>query len=105
MKGTYLGEFEELVLLVVGVLGEDAYSVSIKTEIEQRTQRNPSIGALHSSLKRLEDKGFVTSYAGHGSEDRGGRKKRLYHITAAGKQALSKSHELRTTLFQLLPGS
>ncbi len=103
MKGTHLGEFEELTLLIVGVLAGNAYSVSIKNEVELRTSRKPSIGALHSALNRLENKGFIKSYSGHGTEDRGGRKKRLYEMTAEGKSAVAKIHELRTSLFQLLP--
>ena len=103
MKGTHLGEFEELILLIVGVLAGNAYSVSVKEAVEERTNRKPSIGALHSALNRLEEKGFIKSYSGHGTEDRGGRKKRLYDMTAEGKQALVRTHDLRAGLFELLP--
>ena len=86
MKGTYLGEFEELVMLVIGVLHDDAYSISIKEELKSRTGRNPSIGALHSALNRLEQKGFINSFEGGATKARGGREeKRFYQITAAGK--------------------
>jgi len=103
MRGTHLGEFEELVLLLVGVLHGNAYGVTIKNEIQSKTKRNPSIGALHSSLNRLEEKGFIASAIGHGHEDRGGRRKKIYSLTEAGKEALQISHDLRHELFQLIP--
>ena len=103
MKGTYLGEFEEVVLLTIGVLQDDAYGVAIKLEIEKRTERKPSIGALHSALSRLEDKGFIESHEGGATQSRGGRRKRFYHITASGKQTLIKANALRNELFSLIP--
>ncbi|WP_420385264.1 PadR family transcriptional regulator [Roseivirga sp.] len=103
MKGTYLGEFEEIVLLAVGILGEEAYGVAIKLEIEERTRRTPSIGALHSALNRLEEKGFIESHEGGATKERGGRRKRFYRISMAGKKALIKSKELRNEMFDLIP--
>ncbi len=103
MKGTYLGEFEEIVLLTIGVLQEDAYGVAIKLEIEQRTNRTPSIGALHSALSRLEEKGFIKSKEGGATKSRGGRRKRFYTITSAGESTLVKANELRNELFRLIP--
>ncbi|MFY0593603.1 PadR family transcriptional regulator [Roseivirga sp.] len=103
MKGTYLGEFEEIVLLTIGVLQDDAYGVAIKLEIESRTSRTPSIGALHSALSRLEDKGFIDSREGGATKSRGGRRKRFYNITAAGKATLVKANSLRNDLFKLIP--
>jgi len=103
MKGTYLGEFEEIVLLTIGVLQEEAYGVAIKLEIEQRTSRTPSIGALHSALSRLEDKGFIKSREGGATKSRGGRRKRFYTITSAGESTLIKANELRNELFKLIP--
>ncbi|MBV6646830.1 MAG: helix-turn-helix transcriptional regulator [Cyclobacteriaceae bacterium] len=104
MKGTYLGEFEELVLLIIGALADDAYSISIKEQLKEKTERNPSIGALHSSLSRLEDKGFISSFEGGATKRRGGRRKRFYQITSAGRKALSDAHTLRSGLFKLVPG-
>ena len=104
MKGTNIGEFEELVLLVIGALQEDAYSISIKMEMKERTGRNPSIGAMHSALNRLEKKGFIDSFEGGATKERGGRRKRFYRITAAGKKALALNHELRSNLIKLIPG-
>ncbi|MEL7003703.1 MAG: helix-turn-helix transcriptional regulator [Bacteroidota bacterium] len=103
MKGTYLGEFEEIVLLTIGMLQNDAFGVAIKIEIEERTGRKPSIGALHSALHRLEKKGFIESREGGATKVRGGRRKRFYSLTAAGKKALIRANELRNELFQLIP--
>ena len=100
MKGTYLGEFEELVLLLVGVIQGNAYTVTLKEEIIRRTGRKPSIGALHSALTRLEKKGFLKTEIGHGTEDRGGRRKKLYLTTTEGREALKRSHDLRHDLFE-----
>lgn len=103
MKFTQLGEFEELVLLTIGALQEDAYGVSIKNEIEDKTDRNASIGALHSALNRLENKGFVRSHIGGAKAERGGRRKRFYQITTAGENALIKNYKLRADLIRLIP--
>ena len=73
MKGTYIGEFEEIVLLTIGILQDEAYGVAIKLEIEERTKRKPSIGALHSALNRLEKKGLFNSHEGGATKERGGR--------------------------------
>ena len=68
MKGTYLGEFEEIVLLAVGILFDEAYGVSIRQEIENQTERNVNIGAVHTALHRLEDKGYLLSRFGEAEE-------------------------------------
>lgn len=99
MKGTQLGEFEEVVLLIVGVLYPDAYGLSIRTEIIEQTGRKVAIGAVHSALNRLEKKGFLTSKLSDATHERGGRRKRLFHITSAGKSALERSLHLRTSLW------
>lgn len=103
MKSTQLGEFEELVLLIIGSLDDDAYSISIKKEFKSRTGRNPSIGALHSAFNRLEKKGFLKSEEGGATKSRGGRRKRYYTLTAFGRKALDYSYELRNSLYQSLP--
>lgn len=100
MKG-YLGEFEELVLLTIAAFGDEAYGVAIKEDIEQRADRSISIGALHSTLTRLEEKDFITSHLGGATSERGGRKKRFFNLTAAGKMALAKSKSLRDELWSL----
>lgn len=104
MKYTRLGEFEELVLLTIGALQDDAYSVSIKKELEATIGKKPSIGALHSALNRLEKKGFISSFEGGATNERGGRRKRFYLITGLGKEALQKSFDVRSGLYRRIPG-
>jgi PadR family transcriptional regulator, regulatory protein PadR len=100
MKG-YLGEFEELVLLTIVALDNNAYGVAIQQDIEKRSDRSISIGALHSTLTRLEEKGFLTSYMGEPSQERGGRRKRHFEITRAGKLALHDMKSLRDELWNV----
>jgi PadR family transcriptional regulator PadR len=99
MKG-YIGEFEELVLLTVAVLGDEAYGVSIKEEIEKRAKRSISIGALHSTIERLEEKGFLKSQMGGATQERGGRRKRYFQLTHGGKAALHDIKNLRDDLWK-----
>jgi PadR family transcriptional regulator PadR len=99
MKG-YIGELEELVLLTVAVLGDDAYGVPIKDQIEQRASRTISLGALHSTIARLEEKGFLKSYLGGATHERGGRRKRYFQLTQGGKAALRAIKNLRDELWQ-----
>ena len=103
MKGTHLGEFEELVLLMVGVLQKEAYGIAIKDELEKKTGRRPSIGALHSALTRLAVKGFLDSRLEGATEDRRGRRKRFYLLTPAGAQAIKQVYELRKEMINLIP--
>jgi len=103
MKYTQLGAFEELVLLAIGVLQEDAYGVSIKKEITTQTGKKPSIGALHSALNRLEKKGLISSFEGGATDKRGGRRKRFYTISGTGLEALQTSYELRNRLIRRIP--
>jgi PadR family transcriptional regulator, regulatory protein PadR len=103
MKKYQLGEFEEIVLLTVGVLYQQAYGVSIKKEIESRLQRNVSMGALHTALNRLEDKGYLKSYDGDATEERAGRPKRYFQITALGKKAMEYSKTTRDELWRSIP--
>ena len=104
MKGTQLGEFEELILLVVGILNGEAYGISILKEIEEHTGRTVTVSTIHTALYRLEEKGFVESFVGGASKSRGGRSKRLYKITADGKVALEKARQVRDKLWKLMPG-
>jgi PadR family transcriptional regulator PadR len=103
MKRIQLGEFEEIVLLTVGVLHGNAYGVAIKDEIEQRLDREVVIGALQVTLRRLESKGFLKSKQGDTSETRRGRPKLFFEITAYGKKALEYSKESRDELWKSLP--
>lgn len=103
MKGTHLGEFEEMVLLIVGILHGEAYGISVLKEIEEHTGRTVTVSTIHTALYRLEDKGFVESYVGGASSERGGRSKRLYKIAADGKVALENARSLREKLWKLMP--
>lgn len=104
MKVYPLGEFEEIVLLTVGVLNNEAYGVAIKDAIEERAHRKASVGALQSALKRMEKKGYLESRNGEANEQRGGKPKRYYIITALGKRVLQQNKELRTQLYEAIPG-
>jgi DNA-binding PadR family transcriptional regulator len=103
MKRNQLGEFEEIVLLTVGVLHGNAYGVTIKDEIESRLEREVSIGSLQITLRRLEAKGFLKSKLGDSSEKRRGRPKLYFEITAYGKKAIEYSKESRDDLWKSLP--
>lgn len=102
MKKNYLGEFEELIMLTIGVLDDHAYGISIKDEMYAKTKKRPSIGALHTALQRLEKKGMIESWEGGATQERGGRKKRYYRLTASGLEILTTAHEIRNQLFDLI---
>lgn len=95
----HLGEFEELVLLTIASLATNAYGVSIKEFIEERTKRTVSIGTLHSTIAHLEEKGYVTSFMGEPTRERGGRRKRFYQLTKSGSSALHYMKEFRDQLW------
>ena len=103
MKQFHLGEFEEVVMLTVGILYDEAYGVSIKKEIENRLSRGVSVGALQTALKRLEDKGYLRSKEGEATEDRAGRPKKFFQITALGKRALEYNKTMREELWNAIP--
>ncbi len=104
MGRSYLGEFEELVLLSVAVLENTAYGVTIATELKQRTNnRLISLSGVHIALYRLEEKGFVRSELGGATAERGGRRKRLFSITALGKRTLAEMRQIRNELWDAIP--
>jgi DNA-binding PadR family transcriptional regulator len=103
MKGTNLGEFEELVLLTIAALVNEAYSVGICDELTKRTGRSVKLGVVHAVLNRLEEKGLVKSKLGEATNVRGGKRKRYYTITSAGKAGLLKSKEVRDQLWSIIP--
>lgn len=103
MNDYKLGEFEEIVLLTVGLLYGNAYGVAIKDEIEARSKRKVSVGALQSALRRMEKKGYLTSTEGESNPLRGGKPKRYFAITAYGKKALQHSRDLRNELWNAIP--
>lgn len=103
MKGTYLGEFEEIVLLTVAVLGDDAYGNAVLEEIESRTKRSVNLSAIHASLYRLESKGFLKTRKGNPTAIRGGKRKKYYSLTGYGLKALNEAKELRDGLWESIP--
>ncbi|MFK7953453.1 MAG: PadR family transcriptional regulator [Ekhidna sp.] len=103
MKESKLGDFEETILLIVGILKKEAYAFNIAEEFETQTKRVVSIGAVHSTLSRIEDKGFVESKMGDSTAERGGRRKRIYTITAQGQKALEISRDLKMSLWNQFP--
>ncbi|QDK78779.1 PadR family transcriptional regulator [Spirosoma sp. KCTC 42546] len=105
MGRSYLGEFEELVLLTVAVLEGGAYGVTIAAELKQRTDRTISLSGVHIALYRLEEKGFVSSELGGATASRGGRRKRLFGITALGKRTLGEMRDVRNQLWDSIPNT
>ena len=103
MKKFRLGEFEEIVLLTVGILHGNAYGVTIQDEIESRLDREVSVGALQTTLRRLEKKGFLHSTHGESTKSRGGRPKLYFTITAYGKKAIEYTRQTRNELWNALP--
>ncbi len=103
MGKDYLGEFEELILTLVAALQEDAYGAAISDEIETRLKRDVNLSAVHVTLYRLEDKGFIKSKMGGGTNERGGRRKRIYTITNAGIALLRTMKETRLELWKMVP--
>jgi DNA-binding PadR family transcriptional regulator len=98
-----IGEFEEIVMLTIGVLGENAYGLAIKEHIESRLKRPVSMGALHTGLYRLEEKGYLKSKLGKATSVRGGKPKRFFTVTNAGQRALKKVMEDRQQLWKNIP--
>ena len=103
MKSISLGSFEEIVLLTVATLHDEAYGVIIRQEIESRLSKKVSISALQTSLRRLEDKGYLESEFGEATAIRGGKRKRYFKITAYGIKALKTTKEVRLQLWNSIP--
>lgn len=102
MKNKGLGEFEELVLLAVCIL-EQAYGVTVKQEVEKHSGRSVLLGAVHITLYRLQDKGYLQSEMGGNTEKRGDRRKRLFEITDKGMEQLRAAQEVRQKMWQFIP--
>lgn len=98
-----LGEFEELVLLMVASQHDTAYGVSILEGLQQELERKINISAIHVALKRMEEKGFVKSRFGGITEDRGGRRKKYYVISALGKRMLDEQYAQRNSIYKRIP--
>jgi PadR family transcriptional regulator, regulatory protein PadR len=103
MAKEYLGEFEELVLTLVAALQEDAYGAAIADEIEQKLKREVNLSAVHVTLYRLEDKGYIKSKVGGATQERGGRRKRIFSITSAGLAMLKAMQDSRVSLWNMVP--
>ena len=100
MPETYLGEFEQIVLLAILRLGDEAYGVPIKLDIEQRTGRSLTVGALYRTLDRLEEKGYDSSAFSDPTPERGGRSKRYFRIKPLGLRTLRASREALTAMWE-----
>ncbi len=105
MKGSNIGEFEELVLLIIAILDDEAYGVSIKEELEKQSGRKISIGAVHASTNRLVEKGFLDAAFGEVTLQRGGKRKKYYKVTSFGQKALGESRDMRNRLWDMIPQS
>ncbi len=103
MKGSNLGEFQEIVMLSIMILDENAYGVSIQEDVSNRTGRQVSRGALHTALTRLEEKGLIKSMYGEPTAERGGRRKRYYQVSNKGRANLQEIKQLRQSMWQLIP--
>jgi PadR family transcriptional regulator, regulatory protein PadR len=103
-KTDFLGSFEQLVLLALLQLGDQAYGMTVRREIERRTGRNVSLGAVYATLDRLEEKGYVRSSAGSGDAERGGRARRYFRVRAGGMKVLRQAIEAFDSMRQALPG-
>jgi DNA-binding PadR family transcriptional regulator len=103
-KREHLGELEEIILMITGSLVNNAYAVSVMDELKSSTGRSINVSAVHAVMKRLETKGYLRSHVGGATKERGGRSKRIYEITAEGKNALQASMSLRVDLYNKIPG-
>jgi PadR family transcriptional regulator PadR len=103
MKRTFLGEFEEVVLLTVAILGDEAYGVTVTQELEQKTGRSVGFSTVHTTLQRMEEKGLLSSKMGGATAERGGRRKRFFTVTAFGRKALTEVKQVREELWNALP--
>ena len=103
----FLGEFEHIVMLALVRLAEGAYGVPVRQEIERRTGREVSIGAVYATLDRLEKKGLAESFRGEPTPERGGRSKRFFRVTAEGVKAVSRTHRALASMTEglAIPGS
>jgi DNA-binding PadR family transcriptional regulator len=94
----YLGEFEHIVVLALLRLNDQAYGVTVRQEIEFRTKREVSIGAVYATLDRLEKKGYVKSRRGDPTPERGGRSKRFFRVTSKGVVAINRAQRALSSM-------
>ena len=103
MKGDHLGEFEELVLLTIAMLYDDAYGIGIQKELKEKCGRSVTISTVHAALYRLKKKGFIASRYGEVTPERGGKRKMLFKVTQEGEGVLTRSREMREKLWKAIP--
>lgn len=103
MKGTNIGELEEVVLLIVANLFDNAYGIAVKKEVEDKCNRSITISTVHNVLQRLQEKGFLESRYSDPTPERGGKRKLLFRVTESGQSALENSRSLRESLWQTIP--
>lgn len=99
MKGTNLGELEEILLLTVAALTPEAYGFAVKENLENRVGRYANLSAIHACLYRLEKKGFLKSEFGEATKKRGGKKKKYFELTALGTDAIIEAKRVRNSLW------
>ena len=103
MEKEYIGELEELILLLIVMLKDEAYGLALRNALKEQADRTVTIGAVHGTVNRLEKKGFIRSTLGGATALRGGRRKRLFTITAYGKKVLQKSRDVKVNLWRQIP--
>lgn len=103
MSRVTIGELEELVLLTVGILPDNAYGVTVMQQLEEQTGRQVNISAIHAVLSRLEEKGLLKSYMGGATSERGGRRKRFFQLSLSGREAVEDARFVREKLYSQLP--
>lgn len=104
MRRAFLGEFEEIVLLVVANCHPEAYGVNVWEQVQEQTGRKITMSAVHATLYRLEEKGYLSSHMGGTTQERGGRRKRFFTLNQAGIHALKEIRDLRSKLWKAIPG-
>ncbi|MEM6362551.1 MAG: helix-turn-helix transcriptional regulator [Bacteroidota bacterium] len=103
MKKSRLGEFQELILMTIIVLQEEAYGMEIQRDLEARLNERLSVGAIQTALKRMEEKGFLVSEWGEATQKRGGKRKRIYQATSYAHRVLREMKDIRAQLWKAMP--
>lgn len=103
MEKEHIGELEELILLLILMLKEEAYGLAIRNALKSEANRNVTIGAVHGTVNRLETKGYIESKLGGATETRGGRRKRIFTVTASGRLTLQRSKDVKVQLWSKIP--
>ena len=103
MKKSRLGEFQELILMTIIVLQEEAYGMEIQRDLEARLNERLSVGAIQTALKRMEEKGFLVSEWGEATQKRGGKRKRIYQATSYAHRVLRDMKDIRAQLWKAMP--